>query len=56
MFNPAITRMTHVNITVILLTALTLQLVARAARRTEVGGDSVPVDLEQLAPIFRRAA
>jgi hypothetical protein len=56
MFNPAITRMTHVNITVILLAGLSLQLITRAAVRTEVGGDSVPVDLEQLAPVFRRAA
>ncbi len=56
MLNPAIAKMTHVNITAILLSALSLQLVTRAARRTHVGGDSVPVDLEQLAPIFRRAA
>ena len=48
MFNPAIARMTHVNITVILLTALSLQLVAPGVASNQVGGDSVPVDLEQL--------
>ena len=56
MLNPAIGKMTNVNITVILLSILSLQVISRASRRTEIGGDSVPVDLEQLAPIFRRAA
>jgi hypothetical protein len=56
MLNPALTKMSHVNGTVILLSLLCLQLTTRAARKTQIGGDSVPIDLEELAPIFRRAA
>jgi hypothetical protein len=56
MLNPALTKMSHVNGTVILLSLLSLQLITRAARKTQIGGDSVPIDLEELAPIFRRAA
>jgi hypothetical protein len=56
MLNPAIARISSVNITVILLTALALQLVRRVSPKAHLDGDSVPVDLEQLAPIYRRAA
>jgi hypothetical protein len=55
-FNPAITRMSGVNGTVILLLALSMQLIFRASRNTTVGGEQVPLVLEELMPFYRQAA
>jgi hypothetical protein len=56
MFNPGLAKYSHVNGTVILLSALAIQLTVRAARQTTIGGGNVPVDVEEFSPIYRKAA
>lgn len=57
MFNPALTQATHVNGTVLLLTALALVLVARACpRRMQVATAEAGIDPRVLPVTIRRAA
>jgi hypothetical protein len=55
-FNPGLARMSEINVTVMLLMALSLQLIVRASRQITVGGESVSVDVEEFQVIYKQAA
>ena len=54
--NPGVAKLTHINVTVLLLSAVATQLLFRAARRTMLGKERVEIELEQLEIIYRKAA
>jgi len=56
LFNPALAKLSEINVTVMLLMALSVQLIVRASRQITVGGENVTVDVEELQIIYRQAA